>query len=602
MPIDLSSIMLDVSRSNKIKTKRYNIIEYIESSWGLNRTLFPVQKAILKAFYGIPLEKITKTISIRTWRGDTINMVTEEEYFKLLYEEGRCNVPSFDDLKERNRLILSVGRRSGKSTMASCIMSYAVDYLLSLGNPQKYYGLTDSNVVKVTAVATDKDQAGILFKEASAHFESCQIFKPYIANATQSFVNFQSPEDIRKYGSYQEKGFGKSTIEITFKSAVAKGLRGSGNFVVVLDEIAHFSDNSGTASGQKVYEAVSFSQAAFTPRRGLEKVGNPEYKMVLISSPLGRSGFFFEQFMDGFSDEGRKNTLCIQAPTWEVNPIIDSEFLVQTYRQDPVVFMTECGAIFTDKTRGFITNDKDLEAAIDPDLRPAFMGNTRRVYFCGLDIALQNDPCAICIGHFEDDIIVVDIVDSIQAGVGKYEGLERLQVDDVADWVKEHTRKFRIRGGVFDNHMGHPLEKALVDRGIKDIVTKHSTPAWNSEVYTNFKQMLLAGKLKFYNYPISGNALFCDYLEEIRELQETRVSEKIIKVRAPEIRGKHDDRADAVARMIWCACEAFKEGVGLTTGSNGTDIRVDRGLQKYRQGISGYGSSSMRQVKKSPRR
>lgn len=601
MAVDLSNIMLNIGRASKFQTQRYTIIDYIESAWGLGRTLFPVQKAILKAFYGLPLEKVQKNIQIRTWRGEVIRNVTEVDYFKMLYDERRCNIEHFEEGKERNRLILSIGRRSGKSTMASCIMSYSVDYLLGLENPQKYYGLTDSNVIKVTAVATDKDQAAILFKEASAHFESCQSFRPFIANATQSFVNFQSPEDIRKYGSYQENGVGKSTIEITFKSAVAKGLRGSGNFVVVLDEIAHFSDNSGTASGQAVYEAVSFSQAAFTPKVGIEATGEPEYKMVMISSPLGRTGFFFEQFTSGFSDEFKNDTLCIQAPTWEVNPSVPTTFLVQKYKEDPVVFMTECGAIFTDKTRGFISDDKDLHLCIDAALRPTFMGNARRTYFCGIDLALQKDPSAICIGHLEDDLIVVDLVESIKAGEGEYVDLDRLEVDIVADWVKGILKKFRLKKGVFDSHMGPPFEKALHDRGLRDLECKHSTQAWNSEVYKTFKQMLLARKIKFYNYPLNGPQEFCDYLTEIKELQETRVSENVIKVRAPEMRGKHDDRADAVARMVWVASEFYKDG-NFTSGlTSGNDARVDRGLANYRRGVTGFGSSPLRQIKKPPR-
>lgn len=602
MTVDLSSIMLNIGRASQFQTRRYNIIDYIESSWGLNRSLFPVQRAILKAFYGIPLENKEKTIQIRTWRGEVLKVVTEVDYFKMLYDERRCNIESFDDHKERNRLILSIGRRSGKSTMASCIMSYSVDYLIGLENPQKYYGLTDSNVIKVTAVATDKDQASILFKEASAHFESCQSFKPFIANATQSFVNFQSPEDIRKYGSYQEQGVGKSTIEITFKSAVAKGLRGSGNFVVVLDEIAHFSDNSGSASGQAVYDAVSFSQAAFTPKNGMEPIGSPEYKMVMISSPLGRSGFFFEQFTTGFSDEFKEDTLCIQAPTWEVNPSVPTQFLVQKYKEDPVVFYTECGAIFTDKTRGFISDDKDLHMCIDSTLRPTFNGNPRYHYFCGIDLALQKDPSAICIGHYEEDVIVVDLVESIKAGEGEFADVERLEVDMVANWIKGIMKRFRLKKGVFDSHMGPPFEKALHDRGMKELECKHSSQAWNSEVYKTFKQMLLARKIKFYNYPLSGPQEFCNYLTEIKELQETRVSENVIKVRAPEIRGKHDDQADAVARMVWVASEFYKDGHATSGMSSGGGGRIDRGLMKYRMGINGYGSSPLRQIKKTPKR
>ena len=56
----LADIALQVADGNLGTSKPANIIDFIESDWGLRTKLYPVQKVILKAHYGIPLNDTEK--------------------------------------------------------------------------------------------------------------------------------------------------------------------------------------------------------------------------------------------------------------------------------------------------------------------------------------------------------------------------------------------------------------------------------------------------------------------------------------------------------------------------------------------------------------
>ena len=161
--------------------------------------------------------------------------MTEAEYLRMLHEEGRCNISEVVPGEERREMILSIGRRSGKTTISACIAAYETYKLISKGDPQNYYGLPSGNNIQIISVATDKDQAGLLYQEVSGHYRNCAFFSPYTANNTMSYARFQTPADIDKYGSYEDDPTAKATLKITFRSCVAKGLRGAGCLLYTSD-------------------------------------------------------------------------------------------------------------------------------------------------------------------------------------------------------------------------------------------------------------------------------------------------------------------------------------------------------------------------------
>jgi hypothetical protein len=439
--------------------------------------------------------------------------------------------------------------------LSACIAAYETYRLISKGNPQRYYAMVEGKDIQLISVATDKDQAGLLYQDVSTHFQRCNFFHQYTANNTLSYARFQTPQDIENFGHYKENEKARASIRVTFKSCIAKGLRGAANLVVILDEVAHFIDK-GQSSAEEVWKAVVPSTRTFNQKdeKG-DPVGALESKVILISSPLGRQGMFYEQFQIGMKGGDVGNSmLCVQAPTWEVNPTIDSDVFELDYMKDPIAFLTEFGAEFTDRTRGWIEREQDLLQCVKPDLSKKLSAPPRKPHFMGIDFALAGDATAVAIGHInQDQKVVVDYVDQLKAGLGKHAEQVRLDYEDVANWIHELSRKFYITHGMFDQWAGIIFEQALHKKGMNQIKMVNLTKQISSQMFKNFKDLMWEGGLLLYAPEEPEEEGEITYVEELLTLQAEYHSKYITTVEAP--RGMHDDRSDALIRMVWLASQ-----------------------------------------------
>lgn len=596
MSRDLSDIAAEMGRraaSSKVDDI-VDVITFIEAPWGLNLQLYPVQRVILKAHYGLKLDDnplgfpldvpipkdhpeyseewvdpdgfYINRLVITDWRRENAQLLTEAGYLAWLYEQGRSNIREVIPGVERREMVLSVGRRSGKTLITSCIVAYEAYKLLHKENAQRYYGVSQSNVIQLISVATDRDQAGLLYQEASGHFQKCAFFAPYQANSTQSYATFQTPYDIERYGTYAENSKARYSVKVTFRSCVAKGLRGGNNILVALDEVAHFVDK-GQGSADEIYQAVEPSTRTFSPKelnnksrvlRDKKGVEFPnEGRIILISSPLGKQGLFYKQFRIGFGNNAAADGMvCIQAPTWEVNPTVPAGTFIASYLKDPTVFYTEFGAEFTDRSRGWLEDPVDLYSCIEPNLRPLYRAPPRTPHFLGLDVALVGDYSAMAVGHNDAaGKVVLDHIERIRAGEGDFEAYDRLEFEDVADWVLNISKRFFLVDGVFDQWAGIPMEQALKRRGLKQLKSVHFTDKLGSSVFQNFKNLMLDRRLLLFDWPLEPGEEHCDYIRELLELQAEYKSKYVIKVEAPNMDGKFDDYSDALVRMTWCATQ-----------------------------------------------
>lgn len=504
--------------------------------------------------------------------------IAESDYFydpvfSLVEDEDTV----FDLCVPEGSSFVANGLTNHNTMLSACIAAYETYKLISKGNPQKYYGVAPSNPIRLVSVATGKEQAGLLYEEVSHHFVKSTFFRRYTANNTMSYARFQTPHDIEEFGSYSEDQQARASIKVFFAACNAKSLRGQGNIVIILDEVAHFLEQGGS-SAEEVFAAVSPSNAAFTPK---DEFGVPIHgindtasdgRIIMISSPLGRQGLFYHKFEQGMEGGvGSSNMLCVQAPTWEVNPTIPASYFKEHYAFDKRIFEQEFGADFSDRTLGWLDDASDLLDCVDKNAREKHRGQARTPYFVGFDLGLVVDASAIAITHIDEQSrIVLDYIGQIKAGEGDYANVDRLDFEEIAAWIHILSRRFHFHRGLFDQYNAIPLEQALHKKGLSMFEGKLFTPRESSAIWGNFKAMMwdrLGGdpRLILYDMDERERARYrardeqppehLAYIEQIMSLQATYKSQYIVEVQAPQTKGKHDDLADALARSIYLASQ-----------------------------------------------
>lgn len=591
-----------------------SVIDFIEKFKLLPYGLYPVQKFIVKLYYNIPLDNINKTIKITDKiNSKTLYNLTEVEYLKYLYDQGRCNIKEQDD-RHRRELILCIGRRSGKSSLSAIFAAYEIYKLLKRGNPQAFYGMPGGSEIRVLCVANDKEQASIVYGDMQSHVESVDYFKNSIANTTQTFLKFRTENDRKKFGDV-----GKGTITATFKSSIAKGLRGRGVICAILDEIAFFVDD-GRSSAERIYGAITPSLAQFSPRDPLDKlrpIGPSEGRMILISSPDAKEGFFYRLFQQAMSNsKGSSDMLVIQAPTWEVNPTLDSSYYEKEYHKNPAVFMTEHGAEFSDRVRGWIEDSRDLMECIDSNLKPSNRGAPRAFHFAGIDVGLVNDGTCIALTRINNGKIELvyhevwyprrkwkecnpHLNEPLTAYAKTLQDQIRIDLSEIALWFKALSNRFYIHKAVFDQWSGIVFEQELHKHGLRQFEIRNFFTADSSQMYQTLKMFMYNRQLNLYNYPIPESELgdtvskHSPLITELLELQATSGGKNIISVEAPKAPGKHDDMSDALARSVLLASEYIKENPGVLDKKI-MGIGADNFLPKRVPSYDSYHRSRMR--------
>jgi hypothetical protein len=315
--------------SSTYKTPRpRSILDYTERQSGLGIKLFPVQRLILKLYYGIELDDRKKSIPIlNPLVGKVRFKLTELGYLQYLFESGRCNIHE-QNSRPRRELVLSLGRRTGKTSLLSIISNYELYRLLSLGDPQAYYQLPSSQQIQISCVGVDKDQAHLMLRDWQAYLQKVPSFAPFIQYHSLSRIQLWTPAD-------KLCGRARGSLRVAFKSSLSAEGIACTNAALALDDLALFRDE------RRAYDALAPTTKHLIPKRRKTS----EARIVCASSPRYRKGKFYELFHRGMVDK-YKTSLVIQAPTWEVNPAIPSEFYQERYRESPRLFYQEFGAQF----------------------------------------------------------------------------------------------------------------------------------------------------------------------------------------------------------------------------------------------------------------
>jgi hypothetical protein len=565
-----------------------NILEFIDRFKLLPNGLYPVQRFILKMYYNIPLDD-----SLPSSPGDRIRIgksfrkagtveVTEVEYLKYLFDNGRSNI-AVQDFKPRRELILVLGRRSGKSMMSSIISAYELYKLIARGMPQAYYGMLPSAEIRVLCIANDKEQAEIVYGEIQNHVQHVDYFSSAVVKQTQSLMKFRTQGDAQRFKKDPNKG----TISATFKSSIARGIRGRGCMACILDELAFFVDD-GKSSAEQVYRAVNPSLKQFSPKdpkNRRQSIGPSDGRMICISSPDAKDGLFYKLYeLSKTGSVASSQMLMIQAPTWEVNPTVDEADYEVERAKDPRGFETEYGAQFSDRVRGWIQNAQDLLDCCLPNLRPLVRGAPREPFFAGGDLAISGDGTCISLSHIVDGRIQLGYHETWCAGVPWEESnphlqapstsyastlasQKRLDVDEIVEWFYSLSRRFYILSGLLDQAFGVIFEQKLHKKGLTQFECRRFSTSDSSDAYQNAQMLMFMRQLGIYDYPVPEQgedsilttARHSPHISEMLELQAASGGKNVIIVTKPNIPGKKDDFSDSLVRSLSLASNYVKE-------------------------------------------
>jgi len=577
--------------SKKLKDEsERNIIEFSEAPWGLGfgsvpgvPSLFPVQRFILKCAYNIPLDDSEKIIIIKDKFCEKERFrFSEMEYLDFLYNEGRINIKNIsgDPKDPCQNLLLVMGRRSTKTHIISIIVAYETYKLLKRVSPQEYYGIMPDDEIRMTCIATNQEQASILFKRISGHLERSDYFKKYRRPATANYMQLNTQRDLELYAG------SRPSIKIVSSPCSGRGIRGPNNIIAVLDEMAYFfeAETSDDKSDETIYDAVTPSVAKFNAPDG-----EPHGRVICISSPASRSGKFFDLY-ERSMEKDCQDLLMLQAPTWEVDVTQSPKFFRSKYSENPTSYMAEYGAQFSDRISTWIENEQVLRMNIIPGLREKKSSGERVPHFIGIDIALKNDGSALAICHItrkEVEGVVRNLIelDCAEVRYAANEGKEFFHSEELVDWIYSYSERFFIVKGMLDQYGGLFLKPLLDEKGLKQIEVVPSSRESNSRVYQNLMSKMLDASLRIPEGDekvIEGQKTTdSDLIRELLRLKATNHSKYLISVEAPEGKGSHDDLSDAFARAVFLATDYLNNSSNIIR--NNVIETAGSGTSSYRQ-------------------
>jgi len=344
-------------QSQKKKLKDLNVIQFCENPiiLGLSFAKRQPQKVILKALYGLPLNK------------------KELEIYKILTKGKGEYIPG----QVKNEAVLALGARSGKSFIASVCALY--EATIGWLNSDWKKTISPGESIYVCIVATRELQAKMVIQNNCLRMlERSPMLRRYIKKSTDLEITL------------------KNNIKIISGPCNSTAMRGLPIVVLILDELA-FYRMEGPKADETIFNSLRPRQAQFT--------GN---KLFMISTAGAKQGLFWQYFNEGFNIKDR---LTCQAPTDFVNTMIPKEFLEKEKARDIDNYNREYLAIFAERMEAFFSFDILNECFIlpgDQKYIPAFS------YNLGIDASglSGRDLFGLAISHRQGPKIIIDYAKS----------------------------------------------------------------------------------------------------------------------------------------------------------------------------------------------
>jgi hypothetical protein len=465
--------------------------------------------------------------------------------------------------KHYRELLLACGRKAFKSLASACILLFEVyKTLVLIDDPHEYYGLPSKKKIMYQLLASNREQAqGISFDYIRSLASTSPYLNSMIKNATNESLEFAKNLTVQVYNSS------------------ARGCRGQSSAVIIFDEIAWWIDNRGNLSGDEIYYAV-MPNLKILKHEGK----SADSKSVLISSPAGRGGIFYENFRSGnheitiekTQEAGSEPWRCVfQLPTWKLNPknqfncktcpthetlqddkltleqrkvclqtcqLCSSNDLRIDFLKNPERFDQEYGALFVDTISPALSREK-IEACVVNEMGVDPLGIDRETpRALSLDPSLTGDAYGLVMGHIdEDDILKVDLIKEWQA----YDKEHPIDLKLVQKYIEQLNSNYYLSHIVLDQYQSASTVQALQDKGISAYMLT-DTQKLNTEAYERLIARINTEPSKFH---IPRNSPFTKKLLNELYFLQRKVSGKTVRFEASI--NSSDNLTDCCARLTY---------------------------------------------------
>lgn len=433
------------------------------------------------------------------------------------------------------------GIGSGKTYLASLLVSYLVHRALCREDPQRALGLAPGALISFMNMAPTGDQARrVVFGEIRERMASSPWFREHggMKKATQ-----------------RELRFAKNVAVLAGNSAETYPL-GYNLLVAVMDEAGWLvrGEASGHDAAEEIYHALQRRVRSRFPHDGL---------VVMISSPRHEEDFLERKLREA---EREQAIYASRKATWEVRPVeqfgeetfeFRGEQVPMQYRReferDPERAWRDLGAKSTRTLTAFVPDLTALEACCDPGrthpiderglLETAFRAQDSQPRFIHVDLGHTRDACGIAMAHLVktdgEPLAVVDFVERIEPPPGG-----ETEFRSVRERIYELRRRgFAIQQVSFDGWQSIDSRQTLRRKGftVKEVSVDRTPGA-----YCTLRDIIMARRARWYRYE--------PLLAELRGLELVRGA------KVDHRRGGSKDVADAVAGAV-------SEAVSATGGA-----------------------------------
>jgi hypothetical protein len=597
-----------------------NAIEFIESPQGIGVTLYPVQRVMVKAIFGVPFDFRPQMVPMYdVFREKIIRTVTEEEYLRICHEEGRCNVGNWRDLKPEgyNEAAVFAGRRGGKSQVVAAIGAYMLYKLLNVRSPQEYFALVPGSPLDFTFMAQDDEGANRLYDKLREDVNRSPFFNPYIRGNTSSEMTFITEAD-------REKRDPTPTIHVRSYPCTTNAVRGPSSMFLALDEFAHFRSAKGSSSDE-VYEAATPSTGQFVHKQTLSDGTSKEtlHSLTLsISSPWVKVGKMYDLHRLAMEEGEKSHIFTLRCSTAEMNPRFPSVKLRQAFKTNNLTFKAEYGGNFLESSETYLpiasiractdvqydeTTNKPIEETGRLNIRHFTTTAIGRQYFWAIDLAFQNDATAVAIAHLEyaggnkgirlvydyiDRMIVGEMFDGLGVPDAlmkeKYKDYKVLPLEDIVAWLKKLNELMPCYRGATDQHGGQQLIQLMELNQIHNIELVHLTTSINSQMAYALKGYVDNTQCRFPYVP--------KFIKELENVEAEHVNKYQIRVQAPAEKGSHDDMVDAVQLCAYIAQEWLQDEGHLSTDPSGQSLAIQEQMNKGATPMTNIDGVSLRDI------